>query len=69
VRSGQVGNGKGQGMQGENDFVRRSLFALPFLPTFGGCLRGLRTARLFPRRLYTSFTLSTLPQRAAAWYG
>ena len=46
VRSGQVGNGKEERMQGENDG------------------RGVELARL-----YTSFTLSTLPLARAAWYG
>ena len=46
VRSGQVGNGKEERMQGEND-PRRAGMA----------------------RLYTSFTLSTLPLSRVACYG
>jgi hypothetical protein len=49
-------------MQGENDVLGRSLSVRAFLCSFVSC-----SGRL--RRLYTSFTLSTLPQRAAAWYG
>ncbi len=46
VRSGQVGNGKGDRMQGENDRHGTA-----------------------PARLYTSFTLSTLPLSRVACYG